>query len=214
MQADEVGGFDKLVQRDELHAEFPRDLRIEIGIHGLDVELQSLRARSDLATDVAEPDDAHRSSRDAVDAAAIGVQLGCMAPPAALAHVLVHAHEFSRDGDQQADGLLRNFDRVATRRVADSDAALRRGLEIHSIDANAGPADDLAAPELRDNLASEGGRAMQDHRVRITTRFCHLLVCLRPRDHQLRVDLVEDRLDQIDGNLVAAAVNDTESSHL
>ena len=46
-----------------------------------------------------------------------------------------------------------------------------------------------------------------------TPRGGDLLIRFGPLDDQLGVDLIEDWLDQVDGDLVAAAVNDAKFSH-
>src|SRR5262244_971286 len=159
-----------------------RNLRIEVGIDRLYVQFEPLRARRDLPADVAEADDAERLAGDARDRAAIRVQLGGMPPPASLAHVLVHAHELARDRDQKADRLLGDFDRVTARRVADLDAELVRGLEVHAVDADAGAADDLAALELRNDLARERHGAVHDDTVGVAAGLGDLRLAPRVAD--------------------------------
>src|SRR6266545_4225063 len=95
-----------------------------------------------------ETDDAQGSSLDSVDAPAIRVQLGRVATPFAVAHVLVHAHELARNRDQETDRLLGDFNRITPRGVADDQAMICRGFAIHAIDADPGAADHLAAFEL------------------------------------------------------------------
>ena len=128
-------------------------------------------------------------------------------------HILVHAHELARNRDEQADGLLGNFDRVAARGVADFYTELLGSREIHPVDADAGAADDFGFLELRDDFLGERDRAVHDDPVRVAAHFDDLRIVGGPRDHQLRVDLIKDRFDEIDWNIVAAEVFDPKFSH-
>ena len=116
-------------------------------------------------------------------AAAVSMQFCRMAAPFAVAHVLVHAHELARDRDQQADGLLGDFDGVATGRVADLYAELFGGREIHPVDTDAGTANHLGFLQLRDDIFGEGHRAVHDNPVRVTTHFNDFRVVGGPRQH-------------------------------
>src|SRR5512132_197877 len=203
MQADKVGGSDQLVERDHLYAHTFRDLRIEIRIIGLNIEFHTLRPRRDLLAHVTQTNDAHRASRDTINPAAIAVQLRGVPPPLAVVHILVHAHEFARNRDEQADGLLRDFDGVAARGIANFYAELLCSREVHPIDTDTGAANDLGLLQLRDDFLGEGNRAVHDDPVRVTTHFNDLCIVRGPPDYQLSVDLIKDRLDKIDGNIVA-----------
>jgi hypothetical protein len=55
---------------------------------------------------------------------------------------------------------------------------------------------------------------VHDHRVHFARRLGNLGVGFRSRYGHLGVDLIQNWLDQIDGHLIAAAVNDTKFSHL
>ncbi len=106
--------------------------------------------------------------------------------------------------DEQADGLLGNFDGVATGGVADFYAELLGRREVHPVHADAGSADDLRLLELRDNFLGKGNRAVHDDAVRVATHFNDFGIVGGPRDHQLGVDLIKDWLDEIDGHVVTA----------
>jgi hypothetical protein len=138
---------------------------------------------------MAQADDTHGPSLDPRDTAAVGVQLCGVAAPFAVAHVLVHAHEFARNRNQQADGLLGDFDRISSRSVADNHAVIDGGFEVHAVDADAGPADDFATFELRNNLACEGNGAMHDDTIGVLAHFDNFLVVGGPPNRHVGVDL-------------------------
>ena len=66
MQADEVGGSNQLIERDHLYAHPRRDLRIEIRIVGLNIELHTLGPRRHLFAHVTQADDAHGGAQIAL----------------------------------------------------------------------------------------------------------------------------------------------------
>src|SRR4029453_17031136 len=213
MQADEVRGSNQLIERNHLDTHRLRDLGIEIRIIGLNIELHTLSARRHLLAHVTQADDAHGASRYTIDPAAITVQFRGVSPPLAVVHILVHAHELARNRDEQADGLLGNFDRVAAGGVADFYTELLGGREIHPVDADAGATDNFCFLELRDDFLGERDRAVHDDPVRVAAHFNDLGIGGWTRDHQLGVDLIKDRLNEIDGNVVAAKVLDPKFSH-
>src|SRR4029453_10762438 len=162
MQANEVGSSNQLIERDHFYAHRFSDPRIEIRIVGLNIELPPLGARRHLLALVTQADAAHGASRYPIDPPAITVQFRGVPPPLAVVHILVHAHELARNRDEQADGLLGNFDRVAARGVANFYTELLGGGEIHPVDADAGAADDFGLLELRDDFLGERDRAVHD----------------------------------------------------
>src|SRR5262245_58169556 len=213
MQADEVGGSNQLIERNHLDTHRLCDLGIEIRIVGLNIELHPLGARRHLFAHVTQADDAHGASGYTIDPATITVQFRGVPPPFTVAHVLIHAHELARNRNQQADRLLGNFDGVAAGGVADLYTELLGGREIHPVDADTGAADDLRLLELGDDFFGEGDRAVHDDAVRVAAHFNDLCIVGGTRNHQLGVDLIEDRLDEIDRNVIAAEIFDPKFCH-
>ena len=84
-----------------------------------------------------------------------GVQFGRMAAPFAVAHILIHAHQLARNGDQQPDRLLGNFDRVAACGITDDQTVVPGGLKVHSVHADTGARDDFRTLELRNDFTGE-----------------------------------------------------------
>ena len=102
---------------------------------------------------------------------------------------------------------------VAAGGVAHGDAALLGRGQIQPVHAHAGAAHHFAAVELRDDLAGEREGAVEDHAVGAAPRLCQLLIVGGLGEHQLRVGLIKDGLDEADGNVVAAAIDHAELGH-
>ncbi len=214
VHADKIGRRDQLVERHHLDAHILSGLRSEIRIVGLHVQPHSLCARRDLLADVTQADDAEGAPLNAVHPAAVGVQLGGVALPFAVAHVLVHAHELARNRDQQADRLFGDFDGIAAGRVTNDQAVVFGCFEIHAVDADAGAANDLGALKLRNDLARQRHRAVHDDAVGVPGHLHDFGVVGRAPDRHVGIDLSENRLDQIDRHVVAAKIDYVKLTHV
>ena len=79
---------------------------------------------------------------------------------------------------EQADGVLCGRDHGGFRRVGDDDAAPRRSLDVHVVDADAGSADHLQSRRALDQVARELRRGTNDDRVVVADRLGKLGVAV------------------------------------
>jgi hypothetical protein len=86
--------------------------------------------------------------------------------PAARLHQLVRKRNFAREREQQRHGVVRHFMHAIVGHVCDHDTELGRRLGVDIVDAEAEPADRLAALQLPQQLARQLGIGDQD-RIRI-----------------------------------------------
>ncbi len=137
-----------------------------------------------------------------------------MAPPLAFAHILIHAHELPRNCDEQADRLLRNFDRIAACGVTDDQTVIFGRFEVHAVDADPGATDDFGPFELRDDFARKRHGTVHDNAIRVFAHLHDLGVVGRPPNRHVGVDLSENRLDQVDRYVVAPEINYVKLTHV
>ena len=156
VERDDVGGAEQLLERLQLlDAEIAEAVAPDEGVVGDDVHREPERAACDLLSDPPEPDDPEGlpCQLDAAPARAF---------PATLLERGVCLGDVAREGDDQADRLLRRRDDRGLGRVRDDDPAAGRGVDVDVVDPDPSPADHLQRARALDHLTSHP-RRRADH---------------------------------------------------
>ena len=134
---------------DLAHAEGEFDAVRQIGVEEGDVHLERLRAQGGGRADAAEADDAERALGEAP---AVGIEGGAPVADRVGAQALVVEGDALGEGQHQRDGVVRDLARAVVRGVADRDAGIAPGLQVHVVETDRRLHHDAALPYAREVL--------------------------------------------------------------
>ena len=106
--------------------------------------------------------------------------------------------DVAREGDQQADRLLRGRDDGRVGRVRDDDPAVGRRIDVDVVDPDAGPADHLQPAGALDQVGGQLGRRADDDRVVVADRLREIGVAV-----DVDVEVLAEELDARLGDRLA-----------
>ena len=110
--------------------------------------------------------------------------------PAAGLHQLVGERDLAGHREQQRHRVVGDLAQAIVRHIGDGDAERCRGRQVDVVDAEAEPADHLAALELFEEIAGELGIG-DEHRVGVARHREDVVGGRRFRHPQLRIDALE-----------------------
>ncbi len=152
VQRDDVGDGKHLVQAKQRHRANARHIYV-VGLHKRivrnDLQAETRRLRRDLSADVADPNEAEHLTLQPSR-----VRDVAHGPPA-LADARGVRNQLAVQREQQDECLIADLIQAVRRRVADKNAEVGRGGDVHHVDANSGTNDGLEARKLLERFPRE-----------------------------------------------------------
>ena len=153
-----VGGLQHLLEGPQLHVGLLGQRGRHERVEGLDLHAEGPAPRRHLAPDPAEPDHPEALPEELHPGEGLPVPLLSL-------HGQVGGSEVAGEGEHEGDGELRGGDRVAAGRVHDEDAPARGRREVHVVDPDPRPPDDLEVPGGVDHLGVHLAAAADENGV-------------------------------------------------
>jgi hypothetical protein len=159
VEGDEVGaGVDVVGGLGLLHAEVAVAIRAHERVEGDDVHAEGERPVGHELADAPEAEDPERLVHE-LDARVLG------AVPAPRDQRRMRLRHVPRQGEQQRERVLRGGDHVGLRRVGDDDPALRGGIDVHVVHADARATDGLEIGGVPEDVRRELRRRADEDAV-------------------------------------------------